>query len=158
MSDMKHWIKLIESAEYSDPAIDMETGDTGDIIDTITLDVPLLIRMLEYSREDAETDIDLHNVAGAMIRLGNQGTLTMADYDEIINNVKADDNAQDLDEKSVSKAQQRAAGIALAAKRGEMPKSELRGASKEMAKMSIKDLEDFASTKHKGLPKKVKKK
>lgn len=63
-----------------------------------------------------------------------------------------------VNEKSVSKSQQRAAGIALAAKRGEIPKSELRGASKEMAKMSTKDLEDFASTEHKGLPKKVKKK
>jgi hypothetical protein len=57
-----------------------------------------------------------------------------------------------LTEKSVSKSQQRAAGIALAAKKGDIPKSELRGASKEMAKMSKKDLEDFAGTKHKGLP------
>jgi len=60
-----------------------------------------------------------------------------------------------LDEKATSQAQQKAAGIALAAKRkGEKPKG--KGAAAQMAKMSTKDLEDFASTKHKGLPKKVK--
>lgn len=57
-------------------------------------------------------------------------------------------------EKSTSQAQQKAAGAALAAKRGDAPKSKLRGASKEMMDMSMDDLEDFASTKHKGLPKK----
>ena len=60
-------------------------------------------------------------------------------------------------EKSVSKAQQKAMGAALAAKRGDIPKSKLKGASKEMLKMSEKDLEDFAKTKHKGLPEKKKK-
>lgn len=62
-----------------------------------------------------------------------------------------------LNEKAVSKSQQQAAGIALAAKRGEMPKSKLKGASKEMEKMSTKELEKFAGTKHKGLPEKKQK-
>ncbi|WP_186420225.1 DUF3008 family protein [Bosea sp. CS1GBMeth4] len=52
-----------------------------------------------------------------------------------------------------SKAQQKAAGAALAAKRGDIPKSELKGASKSMAKsMSEKELHDMASTKRKGKP------
>lgn len=52
-----------------------------------------------------------------------------------------------------SKAQQEAAGAALAAKRGEMKKGELKGASKEMEKsMTEKQLEEFASTKRKGKP------
>ncbi|WP_209425643.1 DUF3008 family protein [Pararhodobacter sp. SW119] len=55
-----------------------------------------------------------------------------------------------------SKAQQRAAGAALSAKRGETPVSELQGASKEMYEtMSEDELEDFASTSHDGLPEKV---
>ena len=62
-----------------------------------------------------------------------------------------------MTEKSVSRKQQKAMGAALAAKRGDTPKSKLKGASKEMVKMSEKDLEDFASTKHKGLPEKKKK-
>jgi Protein of unknwon function (DUF3008) len=54
-----------------------------------------------------------------------------------------------------SKAQQKAAGAALAAKRGEISKSKLQGASKEMAEtMTEKELEDFAATKRKGLPEK----
>jgi hypothetical protein len=58
-----------------------------------------------------------------------------------------------LAEKAVSKAQQQAAGIALAAKKsGKTPAG--KGASAEMAKMSTKELEKFAGTKHKGLPKK----
>jgi hypothetical protein len=50
-----------------------------------------------------------------------------------------------------SQAQQKAAGAALAAKRGETPKSSLKGASKEMVdSMSESELEDMASTKRKG--------
>jgi hypothetical protein len=56
-------------------------------------------------------------------------------------------------ERAVSKAQQQAAGIALAAKKsGKKPAG--KGASAEMAKMSTKELEKFAGTKHKGLPQK----
>lgn len=55
-----------------------------------------------------------------------------------------------------SKAQQKAAGAALAAKRGEIKKSELKGASKEMAEtMTEKELEDLASTKLRNIPEHV---
>jgi hypothetical protein len=54
-----------------------------------------------------------------------------------------------------SKKQQMAAGAALAAKRGERSRSSLKGASKQMARsMSEKQLEDFAKTKRKNLPRK----
>ncbi|MDF2094683.1 DUF3008 family protein [Aquibaculum arenosum] len=52
-----------------------------------------------------------------------------------------------------SKAQQKAAGAALAAKRGEQNPKDLQGASKEMYdSMSEKELDDMASTKRKGKP------
>ncbi|AOR79348.1 DUF3008 family protein [Novosphingobium sp. 11B] len=52
-----------------------------------------------------------------------------------------------------SKAQQKAAGAALSAKRGDTPKSKLKGASKDMeTTMSEAQLEHFAATKRKGLP------
>lgn len=52
-----------------------------------------------------------------------------------------------------SKAQQKAAGAALAAKRGEQSKSQLKGASRQMVKsMSEKELEKLAHTKRRGLP------
>jgi hypothetical protein len=56
---------------------------------------------------------------------------------------------------ATSKAQQKAAGAALSAKRGETKKGELKGASKSMYEsMSEKQLEEFAETKRKGLPEK----
>ncbi|RYE34689.1 MAG: DUF3008 family protein [Hyphomicrobiales bacterium] len=52
-----------------------------------------------------------------------------------------------------SAAQQKAAGAALAAKRGDIEKSELKGTSKSMEKsMSETELEEMASTKRKGKP------
>ena len=55
-----------------------------------------------------------------------------------------------------SQAQQKAAGAALSAKRGDTPKSELKGPSKQMAEsMSEKELENMASTKRKGKPEHV---
>ena len=60
---------------------------------------------------------------------------------------------------SKSKSQQRAAGMASAAKKGKIPPSKLRGASREMYEdMSEKTIDEFARTKHKGLPKHVVKK
>lgn len=57
-----------------------------------------------------------------------------------------------------SKAQQKAAGAALAAKRGETDKEDLVGASKEMYEsMTEEELEDLAETKRKGKPEKVSK-
>jgi hypothetical protein len=54
---------------------------------------------------------------------------------------------------STSKAQQKAAGAALAAKRGDIKVKELKGASKSMYKsMNEQELEEFAHTKRKGLP------
>jgi Protein of unknwon function (DUF3008) len=52
-----------------------------------------------------------------------------------------------------SKAQQKAAGAALAAKRGDIKESDLEGASRSMAKsMSEKELHDMAATSRKGKP------
>lgn len=52
-----------------------------------------------------------------------------------------------------SKAQQKAAGAALSAKRGDTPKSKLKGASESMEEsMSEKELEKMASTSRKGKP------
>jgi len=75
------------------------------------------------------------------------------DEEEVDVDVEVDDEEL-VAEKAVSKAQRAAAGIAYAAKKGDIPKSELRGASKEMAKMPSGELKKFAKTKEKGLPEK----
>ena len=52
-----------------------------------------------------------------------------------------------------SKAQQKAAGAALSAKRGDAKVGDLKGASKSMYKsMSEKELDELASTQRKGKP------
>jgi hypothetical protein len=62
----------------------------------------------------------------------------------------------EVTEKAKSTQQQKIMGLSLSVKRGETPKSKVSKSVKDMAnKMSEKDLEDFASTKHKGLPKKI---
>ena len=65
------------------------------------------------------------------------------------------DQGVDLEEKAVSQQQQKFMGMAHAMQKGE----KIKGASKELKKvaktMKPKDVEDFAKTKHKGLPKRV---
>ena len=59
---------------------------------------------------------------------------------------------------SVSKAQQRFMGMVHALQKGEIKPSDVSSKVKKTAKsMKKKDADDFASTKHKGLPNKVKK-
>jgi len=53
--------------------------------DSIAVDVPLFIRLLEYAREDAKDDMDLHKVTERIIALSSQGkTLSMSDYNQIV--------------------------------------------------------------------------
>jgi hypothetical protein len=86
--------------------------------------------------EGGETD---DNYALASAGFGSDEDYESVQYEDTVN------------EKAVSKAQQQAAGIALAARRkGETPSG--KGAAAEMSKMSMKELEKFAGTKHKNLP------
>lgn len=54
-----------------------------------------------------------------------------------------------------SAAQQKAAGLALSAKRGDRPETDLRGAAESMMSMSERELEKMASTPRKGKPEHV---
>jgi len=60
-----------------------------DKIDIVTMDVPLFIRALEYAKEDAQEDMDLHDFAEkAIAGTLEKGTLTMEDYDMLTGNVE----------------------------------------------------------------------
>jgi hypothetical protein len=52
--------------------------------DCIHLNVPLFIRLLEWAREDAKTDMDLHKVAEKAISLSKDETLTMDHYETLL--------------------------------------------------------------------------
>ncbi len=66
-----------------------DADSENDEVDTVTLDVPLLLRMMEYAREDAREDMDLHNAAERMIELSKNGALSMDDYESIVGDVEA---------------------------------------------------------------------
>ncbi len=129
----------------------------------------------EYGREGDMAKEQLHTIEAAAKELHSilhdeqdlpewvQSKITKAmDYIDTARDYMASQEAEDEEEmvaeKAVSVAQRRAAGIAHAAQKGEIPKSELRGASKEMAKMSKGELHKFAATKEKDLPEKKSKK
>jgi hypothetical protein len=58
---------------------------SNDPTDTVTVDIPLMIRLFEYAREDAKTDMDLHNVAEKLIELSKENAvLSMQHYDSIV--------------------------------------------------------------------------
>jgi hypothetical protein len=70
-----------------------------DAIDIVTLDVPLFIRMLEYAKEEAADDMDLHELATKTIALSKQrGILSMEDYEALI--PPTDQIDENLDDKA----------------------------------------------------------
>ena len=63
----------------------MNEAKQEDPTDIIAMDVPLFLRMLEYAREDAEQDIDLHKVTERAIEAVKlRGLLSMEDYQDIV--------------------------------------------------------------------------
>lgn len=105
-----------------------------------------------------DTDDNLPEWVQKKITLAMDYLDTARDYMSSVDD-EMNESPQELEEKAVSRDQQEAAGAALSAKRGDTPASKLVGASKEMYNsMTEKELEDFAGTKHKGLPEKKKKK
>ena len=76
---------FIKGPEWHDLKI-MTEKEVFNPSDKITLDIPLFIRVLEYAKEDAKTDMDLHHLAEKAIELSSEygEILTMDDYDSLI--------------------------------------------------------------------------
>ena len=106
--DFPHWwqAKIIKAYDYlqaaygyldgeeKTAAIDsmMNKNEEEDVVDTVTLDIPLFIRMLEYAKEDAQTDMDLHDVAEKAIAINkSKEMLSMEDYNTIIGDSNNED-------------------------------------------------------------------
>jgi len=90
--------KLVK-IEMDKRGLSLDEAKSEDKVDTITMDIPLFLRMLEYSREDASQDMDLHDVTEKANTLGKErGTLTMDDYDAIVG------AAEEIDETELSEA------------------------------------------------------
>ena len=92
----------------SDDFIDMNPSMLSeakeeDKIDIITMDVPLFIRALEYAKEDAEEDMDLHEFTEKAIAATKQyGILQMDDYDMLVGEKESIDEGNKVDVESLS--------------------------------------------------------
>jgi hypothetical protein len=75
----------------------LELAEETDAVDTITVDIPLMIRLLELAREDVKDDMELHKITERLIEIRSKGTLSMEDYDFIANG-KAKIKEEVLDE------------------------------------------------------------
>ena len=92
-SDVSIWTKQViqdlESGHFDHmESVEEADGETEDKVDTVTLDVPLMIRMMEYAREDAKDDMDLHDAVERMIAMSKDGPLNMDSYDSIVGSVE----------------------------------------------------------------------
>ena len=79
----KGHVEEINSAEFvqTREPVDNEKNP----IDIVKMDIPLLIRVMEFAKEDAKTDMDLHVAAENMVELSKEDRiLNMDDYDSII--------------------------------------------------------------------------
>lgn len=82
----------LDSSKEEKSDDDLETPMENNPTDTVAFDVPLLIRILEFAREEVKTDVVLHRLATNLIREGKEGkTLTMDDYEAIIANINGNE-------------------------------------------------------------------
>lgn len=66
--------------------------------DVVSFDIPLFLRMLEYAKEDAKSDLDLHFVTENIILLSKQkSVLTMDDYKAIVD-IEQSEEESDIEE------------------------------------------------------------
>lgn len=70
------FLEKIQSGEYR-PINEMAEGGE------ISMNMPLLIRVLELAKEDVKEDKEIHFIAERLQSIADKGTLTMEDYDYI---------------------------------------------------------------------------
>ena len=87
--EMAEWIfDFFNNASYESPMTKLRLENEAkeeDPTDIIAMDVPLFIRMLEWAREDAQTDMELHDATERAIEAVKlRGLLSMEDYIDIV--------------------------------------------------------------------------
>lgn len=74
--------KMVGAAEAAEAP---EVEPTSNPTDKVTMDIPLFIRMLEYAKEDAQSDMDLHDLTERAIQLMKEHEyLCMDNYDTLV--------------------------------------------------------------------------
>lgn len=78
-------IKMAKSGAKTDNHSRKYQREEIDPVDTVTLDIPLLLRIMEYSKEDAQDDMALHDVTQRLIELSKKvDVINMDHYDAIV--------------------------------------------------------------------------
>jgi hypothetical protein len=99
------WNEASSPAQQAAIAINMQKKgikpknmkEEADAKDTVCFDIPLLIRVLEFTREDMKTDIELHNMVERLIDMRNEVPLTMDNYDAFSGKLKESIDAGEYD-------------------------------------------------------------
>ena len=66
-------------------------------MDTIKINVPAFLRLIELAREEVKNDADLHDMAEIVTQISKDQVVTMQHYDEIVHFVKNQGLKDDLD-------------------------------------------------------------
>lgn len=73
-------------------------SESSDSVDVVSIDVPLLTRLLEYAHEDVKDDAELHVVLTKVIELSKENTtLTMDNYNDIVGMTQANESKIKID-------------------------------------------------------------
>ena len=88
----------------STPAVKFKEEEVSKT-DTLTIDIPMFIRLMEYAREDAKTDMDLHNVTTNLLKIKDK-TISMADYDQVVQSTDVDTADESFKDKIAKKIAQ----------------------------------------------------
>ena len=91
-------------ADYK-PSTPKTVGEEVAKTDTLTIDIPMFIRLMEYAREDAKTDMDLHNVTTNLLKIKDK-TISMADYDQVVQSTDVDTTDESFKDKVIKKIAQ----------------------------------------------------
>lgn len=83
---------MMRPEEDPNPAAGIFSKETEDRPDIISMDVPTLIRVMEWSHEDAKDDVQIHQLVNALIELSftHEEPLSMQDYLEACQSVGVD--------------------------------------------------------------------
>jgi hypothetical protein len=82
--------KITESVSFEDLLLAQLEKQTSKLVenenpqDVIKVDIPLFLRLLEYAREDAKTDMDLHTMTDKLTKVCSDGTVAgMEHYEHV---------------------------------------------------------------------------
>ena len=68
-------------------------------MDTIKINVPTFIRLIELAREEVKNDADLHDMAEMVVKLSQkEGVVTMDHYNTIVRYMKSQGTEDELDQ------------------------------------------------------------